>query len=461
LNLLVVNQSGPGNGVSGRSDAGIGVAGTGLFGVQGISSAANGTGLFGWAASATGSTRGLYAQANSPNGTAGVFDNPSGSGLLLLGSVNGSHRFKVDATGAVYANSYRDLAGNPLTGGLDIATADVRYAAFTHTHTVSQVTGAATLNSNVFTGDQTISGNVQGRFGTFTNGLHSSATDFGDSAIVGTFAGQWGNGVVGITSATQGAAAGVYGIANATAGAGSVHGVLGESAGLIGAAVRGLARQNVGVEGITQGATGTAILAQALATTGNTTGVLVHNASPTGTAVKLQSSGGDMIIGQNIISGARFRIDATGNVFANAFNVGGADFAESMAVTESKEQYEPGDAMIIDSGLRRTLTRSSSPYSTKVAGVYSTKPGVVANPYGVDDPRVSAEIPLAVVGIVPCKVTAENGAIEAGDLLVTSSLAGHAMKGTDASRMVGAVLGKALEPLAEGTGTILVLVTIR
>jgi hypothetical protein len=79
----------------------------------------------------------------------------------------------------------------------------------------------------------------------------------------------------------------------------------------------------------------------------------------------------------------------------------------------------------------------------------------------MDDPRLLKEIPLAVVGIVPCKVTAENGAIKTGDLLVTSTAPGHAMKGTDRSRMLGAVVGKALEPLAAGRGVIQVLVTLQ
>jgi hypothetical protein len=73
--------------------------------------------------------------------------------------------------------------------------------------------------------------------------------------------------------------------------------------------------------------------------------------------------------------------------------------------------------------------------------------------------RIAA--PLAVVGIVPCKVTAENGAIARGDLLVTSSRPGYAIKGTDRSRMLGAVVGKALQPLDQGTGLIEVLVTLQ
>ena len=62
---------------------------------------------------------------------------------------------------------------------------------------------------------------------------------------------------------------------------------------------------------------------------------------------------------------------------------------------------------------------------------------------------------------MPCEVTAENGPIRVGDLLLTSSTAGHAVKGADRSRMLGAVVGKALEPLAEGKGVIEVLVTLQ
>ena len=133
---------------------------------------------------------------------------------------------------------------------------------------------------------------------------------------------------------------------------------------------------------------------------------MAHATSPTGTVARLQSSGGDFIVGQHSSNGIYyFRVDTNGNVFANTFTLGGADFAESVAVTDSKDNYEPGDTMIIDGAARRTVTRSQTAYSTMVAGIYSTKPGVVASPYGVGDPRLAAEIPLAMIGIVPCKVT--------------------------------------------------------
>ena len=93
--------------------------------------------------------------------------------------------------------------------------------------------------------------------------------------------------------------------------------------------------------------------------------------------------------------------------------------------------------------------------------IYSTKPGMLGTTRKIDESAPRNDVPLAVVGVVPCKVTSENGPIQIGDLLVTSSTAGHAMRGTDRSKMLGAVVGKALEPLLEGQGVIQVLVTLQ
>ena len=73
--------------------------------------------------------------------------------------------------------------------------------------------------------------------------------------------------------------------------------------------------------------------------------------------------------------------------------------------------------------------------------------------------KANEEIPMAVVGIVPCKVTAENGPIRPGDLLVTSSIPGHAMR--DADARAGTIVGKALGALGSGTGVIRILVTLQ
>jgi hypothetical protein len=172
------------------------------------------------------------------------------------------------------------------------------------------------------------------------------------------------------------------------------------------------------------------------------------------------AAGGNIYLGMT--NGTKkFRVDTNGTVFGDGgFQSSGADFAESVAVKGNKSLYEPGDLLVIDRGGRRSLTQSQAPYSTLVAGIYSTKPGVLATPHHIGE-SLDGEVPLAIVGIVPCKVTTENGAIREGDLLVTSSLPGYAMKGTDRRRLVGAVVGKALEPLPKGTGVIQVLVTLQ
>jgi len=178
--------------------------------------------------------------------------------------------------------------------------------------------------------------------------------------------------------------------------------------------------------------------------------------------VVVNASGGNLYLGMT--KGThKFRVDTNGVAYADGgFYSSGADFAESIAVRGKRSQYEPGDVLEIDRKAKRHLTLANHPYATLVAGIYSTKPGLLASPHHIDDESFkSGEVPLAVVGIVPCKVTTENGPIAAGDLLVTSSLPGYAMKGTDRRRLVGAVVGKALEPLPGGKGIIEVLVTLQ
>jgi len=62
---------------------------------------------------------------------------------------------------------------------------------------------------------------------------------------------------------------------------------------------------------------------------------------------------------------------------------------------------------------------------------------------------------------VEVKASAENGAINPGDLLTTSNTPGYAMKSTDTARDRGAVIGKALEPLRAGKGKIAILVMLK
>jgi hypothetical protein len=198
-----------------------------------------------------------------------------------------------------------------------------------------------------------------------------------------------------------------------------------------------------------------------VATASDVAGTGVTAFSSAGTAGRFRTESGNILIGESAMLSPAFRVDAGGKVFASAYNIGGADFAESVEPTGLRDQYQSGDVVTIDQTAHRRVTLAREPYSTLVAGIYSTKPGLLASQYAMDDPRLVKEIPLAVVGIVPCHVSAENGPIRAGDLLVTSATPGYAMKGTDRNRMLGAVVGKALEPLASGKGVIQVLVTLQ
>jgi len=259
------------------------------------------------------------------------------------------------------------------------------------------------------------------------------------------------------------AASAVEGLASATSG--FTNGVLEVSYSSDGNGVLGIGGLN-GVRGMTNTTTTfvTGVSGVSLGSTGPGVGVFGQAWSGNGVAGLFANvAGGDIIFGAvgqpatNV-----FRVDGTGRVFADGgFRPFGADFAEAVQVKGSTESYAPGDLLVIDASGERRLSKSQTPYSTLVAGIYSTQPGVVASQHRASEPLPSNEVPLAVVGIVPCKVSAENGPIEVGDLLVASSTPGHAMKGTDRSKMLGAVVGKALEPLSEGKGVVQVLVTLQ
>ena len=215
------------------------------------------------------------------------------------------------------------------------------------------------------------------------------------------------------------------------------------------------APSGIGVFAEAQGSGATAV--QAVTDVGNAV-VAVTSGVCTATTLACNVFVGRGNSGSNIV-----RIDNLGRGFFNGgTQTGGADFAESVAVRGEHSQYEPGDVLVVDRAGGGRFMLSKRAYSTRVAGIYSTRPGVLATTHSIDDSGALAEeIPLAIVGIVPCKVTAENGPIAPGDLLVTSSTPGYAMKGMNRSRMLGAVVGKALEPLREGKGVIQVLVTLQ
>lgn len=85
------------------------------------------------------------------------------------------------------------------------------------------------------------------------------------------------------------------------------------------------------------------------------------------------------------------------------------------------------------------------------------KPGIVLDKQQTSGNRQ----PIALLGKVFCKVDAQFGAIEVGDLLTSSPTPGHAMKTSDPFKAFGAVIGKALRPLEEGQGLIPILIALQ
>ncbi len=193
--------------------------------------------------------------------------------------------------------------------------------------------------------------------------------------------------------------------------------------------------------------------------------------SGNGTALVLGVTGtGDLIRACSAAVNARsctdleFRITSAGEVYADGtYHTPAADFAELIRAASPQARYQPGDVLAISPAVDRAVTLADQPYSTAVIGVVSTKPGFLGRPAGVEIESVeSAEgqmVPVAIVGIVPVKVTAENGAIHRGDLLTTASKPGYAMKAT--RQIPGTILGKAMGELLSGEGVIEVFLMLR
>jgi hypothetical protein len=153
------------------------------------------------------------------------------------------------------------------------------------------------------------------------------------------------------------------------------------------------------------------------------------------------------------------KLEVNGNITTNGdIRLTNADCAEEFDICEM-EQIEPGTVMIL--GNEGKLEISQKAYDKRVAGVVSGagnyKPGIVLD----KQQSSSTRQPIALLGKVYCKIDAQYGAIEVGDLLTTSPTPGHAMKADDQLRAFGTIIGKALRSLAEGKELIPILVALQ
>ena len=322
------------------------------------------------------------------------------------------------------------------------------------------------LGAGVFGNSQSGSGlhgssvNGNGIFGTSTNytagyfdiATVSNTSDALFAYTVGAGSGaaaisENGNGLWGITySAT---AAGVLGYNT-----GGGEAIVGRNVSSTSGAVVGRNDGTyAGVQGISGADNGIGVLAQA-----NVDGTVNSNALVA--SVEGTGNGNPAVFKANGANVAR--IDKTGKGFFNGGTQNsGADIAEAFDVDGNLTQYEPGDVLVISTNKDRAVERSSQPYSTLVAGVYATKPGVLLTEENIDT-NINDKVPMGIIGVIPTKVCLQGGIIKRGDLLVTSSIPGVAMKADIDKVKVGQVIGKALQDYDENNiGKINVLVSIK
>jgi hypothetical protein len=213
-------------------------------------------------------------------------------------------------------------------------------------------------------------------------------------------------------------------------------GVAGESN--TGRGIHGVSNTNFGVSGISKQSTG--VLGRAEA---GGAGVIGESISGIGVHGK----------GGRLAGFFEGDVEVTGDI-----RLANADCAEDFDVSGTVK-LEPGTVMVL--GNEGALSESYQAYDKRVAGVISGagdyKPGIVLDKQQSQGNRQ----PIALMGKVFCKVDAQFGAIEVGDLLTTSPTPGYAMKTSDPLKAFGAVIGKALRPLTEGQGLIPILIALQ
>jgi hypothetical protein len=172
-------------------------------------------------------------------------------------------------------------------------------------------------------------------------------------------------------------------------------------------------------------------------------------------ALNAGTNGNVGITGSATISGT---LTATGGITGTTINATYQDVAEWVPSTHS---LPAGTVVVLNPAKSNEVMPSGKSYDTGVAGVVSAKPGLTLGEAGEDKALV------ATTGRVKVKVDATKSPIHIGDLLVTSDEEGVAMKSEPVDvggvklHRPGTLIGKALEPLENGKGEILVLLSLQ
>ena len=180
--------------------------------------------------------------------------------------------------------------------------------------------------------------------------------------------------------------------------------------------------------------------------------------------MKAQSDSGNPIEAWSA-SDRVFKVDNKGNVYADgSYESPAADFAEMFPGANG---LEPGDVLAMGRDGRVTRAGTGEDNSLAIIGVYSTQPAFLGGSYS--DTKEDGHVPVAVLGVVPVKATAENGPIRPNDpLTVSQASPGYAAKAIplfvlDNGQGIyggGTIVGRAVQSLDEGEGRIEVLLQL-
>ncbi|HEX6100842.1 MAG TPA: hypothetical protein VF432_31280 [Thermoanaerobaculia bacterium] len=152
-------------------------------------------------------------------------------------------------------------------------------------------------------------------------------------------------------------------------------------------------------------------------------------------------------------------IVATGSI--TGARVIGAKYQDLAEWVPAAADLAPGTVVVLNLEKPNEVLASSREYDVAVAGVVSEQPGIILGVEGAEKEQI------ATTGRVKVRVDARNRPIRIGDLLVTSGTPGMAMRsdavdiGGHRFHKPGTIIGKALEPLADGTGEVLVLLSMQ
>jgi filamentous hemagglutinin len=337
----------------------------------------------------------------------------NGTTSFDIQTASGNANINIGGTGnlAVFA------PGNLLMTGNISPTANITYDLGTNTNRWKDLWLS---NSTIYLGNSQISANATSLI--FTNPAG------GQTVLAGVTAG--------ITGATVSASG------NITGGNILTGGLISATGAITGAALTGTSL-TVSTGNITGG---NLILTGAIQDSGQ---LDIQTTASNSNIVLTPNGSGNVNIGGNIMPTA----NATANIgsatltyntiFAKATSAQYADLAEKYT---ADAEYAPGT--VVAFGGTAEVTLSTQDADRRVAGVVSTNPSYIMNG-GLEGANIAT---VALTGRVPTKVT---GTVAKGDLMVSN---GDGTARAEADPRAGAIIGKALEDFAGGTGTIEVVI---